>query len=139
VSATRSPQIEQQSIDQLNALTHRLRQAHDRAKDISARHQREIRGKGEPRRAKPVQDNVGSVEKVRVLFEAIRRVDAELSRREKNSAGTPSQAELARHALELKMSGQTSEHPEPGRSASEGMQPKKRKGLRGNEWVNLRA
>lgn len=129
VSATLSPQIEQQSIDQLSALTHRLRQAHRRAKDISAGHQREIRGKGEPRGAKPVQDNAGSVEKVRVLFEAIQRVDAELSRREKNNAGTPSQAELARHALELKMSSQTSEHPDPGRSASEGMQPKKRKEL----------
>ena len=127
VNATRSPGIEQQSIDQLNALTHRLRQAHDRAKDISARHQREIGGKGEPRGAKRVQDNAGSMEKVRVLFEAIQRVDGEISRREKSSAGTPSQAELARHALELKMSSQTSEHPDPGRSASEGMQPKKEK------------
>jgi hypothetical protein len=66
------------------------------------------------------------VEKVRVLFEAIQRVDGELSRREKNSAGTPSQAELSRHAFELKMSSQASEHPDPGRSASQGMRPKER-------------
>jgi hypothetical protein len=129
VNVTHSPEIEQQSIDQLNALTRRLRQAHDRAKDICARHQREIRGKGEPRGAKRVQDNAGSMEKVRVLFEAIQRVDREISRREKSSAGAPSQAELARHALELKMSSQTSEHPDPGRSASDGMQPKKGKEL----------
>ena len=126
VNATFSPEVEQQSIDQLKALTHRLRQAHARAKDISARQQREILGKADPRGAKRVQDNAGSVEKVRVLFEAIQRVDLELSRRD---AGTPSQAELSRHALELKMSSQPSERPDPGRSASEGMHPKKRKEL----------
>jgi hypothetical protein len=129
VDATRSPEIELQSIERLNALMHLLRQAHGRAKDISARQQREILGKAEPRGAKRVQDNAGSVEKVRVLFEAIQRVDAELSRRKTNSAGTPSQADLARHALELKMNNQTGERPDPGRSASEGMQPKKRKEL----------
>jgi hypothetical protein len=100
VSVTRSPKIEQQSIEQLRALTHRLRQAHGRAQDISARQQREIRGKGDPRGAKRVQDK-----------------------------RTPSQAELSRRALELKMSSQTVEHPDPGRSASEGMHPKKRKEL----------
>jgi hypothetical protein len=129
VKATLSPEIEQQSVDQLKALTHRLRHAHARAKDISARQQREMLGKADPRGAKRVQDNAGSVEKVRVLFEAIQRVDGELSRREKNVAGTPSQAELSRHALELKTSSQTGEHPDPGRSASEGMHPKKRKEL----------
>jgi hypothetical protein len=129
VNATHSPNIEPQSIDQLKALTHRLRQAHARAKDISARQQREILGKADPRGAKRVQDNAGSVEKVRVLFEAIQRVDGELSRREKNVAGTPSQVELSRHALKLKMSSQTSERPDPGRSASEGMHPKKRREL----------
>ena len=67
VSVTRSPKIEQQSVEQLRALTHRLRQANGRAKDISTRQQREIRGKGDPRGAKRVQDNTGSLEKVRVL------------------------------------------------------------------------
>ena len=129
VSATLSPEIEQQSMEQLRALTHRLRQAHGRAKDIGARQQREIRGKVDPRGAKRTQDSTGSLEKVRVLFEAIQRVDGELSRREKDDTGTPSQADLARHALELKMSGQINEHPDPGRSASLGMQVKKRQEL----------
>ena len=129
VSVTRSPEIEQQSTEQLEALIHRLRQAHGRAKDISARQQREIRGKGDPRGAKRVQDNTGSLEKVRVLFEALERVDGELSRREEIDKRTPSQAELSRRALELKMSSQTVERPDPGRSASEGMHPKKRKEL----------
>src|SRR5216684_8095632 len=125
VNATLPPEIGQQSIEQLKALTRRLRQAHGRAKDISARQQREIRGKGDPRGAKRVQDNTGSLEKVRVLFEALRRVDGELSRREGLDKKPLSQAELSRRALELKMSSQTVEHPDPGRSASEGMRPKK--------------
>ena len=129
VSGTRSPEIEQQSIEELRALTHRLRQAHGRAKDISMRQQREIRGKGDPRGAKRVQDNTGSLEKVRVLFEALQRVDGELARREGLDKKPLSQAELSRRALELKMSSQTVEHPDPGRSASEGMRPKKRKEL----------
>jgi len=129
VSGTRSPEIEQQSIEELRALTHRLRQAHGRAKDISMRQQREIRGKGNPRGAKRVQDNTGSLEKVRVLFEALQRVDGELARREGLDKKPLSQAELSRRALELKMSSQTVEHPDPGRSASEGMRPKKRKEL----------
>jgi len=129
VSGTRSPEIEQQPIEELRALTHRLRQAHGRAKDISMRQQREIRGKGDPRGAKRVQDNTGSLEKVRVLFEALQRVDGELARREGLDKKSLSQAELSRRALELKMSSQTVEHPDPGRSASEGMRPKKRKEL----------
>ncbi|HLN11356.1 MAG TPA: hypothetical protein VK281_20700 [Xanthobacteraceae bacterium] len=82
VSATRSPAIEQLSKEQLKALLHRLRQAHDRAKDISARQQREIRGKADPRGAKRVQDNTGSRAKVQVLYEAIQRLDGELSHRD---------------------------------------------------------
>jgi hypothetical protein len=64
--------------------------------------------------------------KVQLLFEAIQRVDEELSRRDEINTTTPTQAELSRHALELKLSSQTIQHPDPGRSASEGMRPKKR-------------
>jgi hypothetical protein len=126
VGATRSPNLEQQTSDQLKSLVHRLRQAHSRANDIAARQQREIRGKADPRRASPVKDNAGSLSKVQALFDAIRRVDDELSRREKIETGAPSAADLARHALELKMKSQTNQHPDPGRSASDGMRAKKR-------------
>jgi hypothetical protein len=126
VGDSRSPTIEQLSIEQLKALLHLLRQAHGRAKDMSSRQQREIRGKVDSRGAKRVQDNTGSLEKVQVLFEAIQRVDEELSRRDETNKTTPTQAELSRHALELKLSSQTIQHPDPGRSASEGMRPKKR-------------
>lgn len=126
VGGTRPPEIEQQSKEDLKALLHRLRQAHSRANDIAARQQRELRGKAEPHGARPVKDNVGSAGKAQVLFEAIQRVDKELSRREEIETGKPSPAEFARHALELKMSSETNQHPDPGRSSSNGMRPKKR-------------
>jgi hypothetical protein len=127
VSATRPRAIERLTMAQLKALVHRLRQAHGRAKDISARQQREMRGKAGPRGTKRVRDNTGSKAKVQVLFEAVRRADAELSRREKNQTGTPNQAELSRRALELKLSGQSKQHPSGGRTASQGIRPKARK------------
>ena len=127
VNATREPEIGQLSLEQLKSLGRRLRQAHDRAKDIGARQQREMRGKADPHGAKPVQDNTGTMAKVQVLFEAIQRLDAELSRREQVDTAKPSQAALSRHALELKLGSQTDQHPEPGQSASKGLKTKERR------------
>jgi hypothetical protein len=126
VNLTRPPAIDQQTRDELKALAHRLRQAHSRANDISMRQQREIRGKAEPRGAEPVTDAAGSIGKAQVLFEAVHRVDQELSRREEIETGKPSPAEFARKALELKMSAEAGHHPDPGRTAKSGMRPKKR-------------
>ncbi len=114
-------------MDQLKSLGKRLRQAHGRTKDIAARQQREMRGKADPHGAGPAQDNTGSMAKVQVLFEAIQRLDAELSRREEADTAHPSQADLSRCALEVKLSGQTEHHPNSGRAASEGKQMKERK------------
>ena len=65
-------------------------------------------------------------QKFNVLFEAIQRVDKELSRREE-SARKPTQAELSRHALEQKRSRRTPRYPDAGRTASEGMRPNARR------------
>ena len=78
---TRSPAIEQLTVKELKILNHRLRQAHDRAKAIGARQQREMRGT-DPHSTKRVQDNTGSVAKVQVLFDAIKRVEDALLRRD---------------------------------------------------------
>lgn len=113
VAATKPPEIEQQPKDELRALLHRLRQAHGRATDIAARQQREIRGKAEPHGSRPVKENAGSAAKAQALFEAIQRLDKELSRREETETDKPSQAEFARRALELKMSREANQHPDP--------------------------
>jgi hypothetical protein len=127
VKGSRPPAIEQQTKDELKALAHRLRQAHSRANDIATRQQREMRGKVEPRGAQLATDATGSIAKTQALFDAIRRIDEELSRREEVETGKPSLSELARKALELKMSAQSSaQHPDPGRTAKTGARPKKR-------------
>ena len=141
VNATREPEIRERPLDELKSLAKRLRQAHERAKDIGAHQQREMRGKADPRGAKPAQDNTGTKAKAQVLSEALQRLNAELSRREAEAqdgapkheaeteadTGKQSQAELSRHALELKLSGQTPSHPGAGRTASQGKQMKERK------------
>jgi hypothetical protein len=82
VAATRPPEIERQSVDELKAVARRLREAHDRAKDIGSRQAREMRGKAEPRGASPATDNSGTVAKSQALREALDRVEAELNRRD---------------------------------------------------------
>jgi hypothetical protein len=126
VNATRHPDIEQLSVEQLKVIAQRLRRARDRAKDISAQQKREMRGKADPRGTKATQDNTGTLAKAQVLREAIERVEVELGRRENMTTATPTQVELSRHALELKLSHQTPTRPDPGRSASEGIRPKER-------------
>ena len=114
VNATRHPDIEQLSVEQLKVVAQRLRRARDRAKDISAQQKREMSGKADPRGTKLTQDNTGTLAKAQVLGEAIERVEVELSRRENMTTATPTQAEFSRHALELKLSHQTPTHPDFG-------------------------
>ena len=126
VNATRPTAIEQASDEQLKVLARRLRRARDRAKDIAAGQKREMRGKAHPRGTKPTRDNTGTLAKAQVLGEAIERVEEELSRRENMTTATTTQADLSRHALELKLSHPAPPHPGSERSASEGMKPKER-------------
>lgn len=129
VNATRHPGIEQLSAEQLKIVVQRLRRAYDRSMDIGAQQRREMRGKADPRGAKPTQDNTGTLAKADVLREAIERAQTELGRRENMANATPTQAELSQHALELKLGHQGPAHPDSGRRASEGMKPKKREEL----------
>ena len=126
VTATRPPAIEQASAEQLNALAQRLRRARDATRDMGARQKREMRGKVEPRGTKSSRDNTGTLAKAQLLAEAIERVEEELSRREKLTTATATQADLSRHALELKLSHPAAPHPGSGPSASKGKQSKER-------------
>ena len=64
-----------------------------------------------------------------MLGEAIERIEEELSRRENLAIATTTQADLSRHALELKLSRPAPPHPGSGRTASEGMKSKERQKL----------
>jgi hypothetical protein len=126
VNATRPAAIEQASDEQLKVLAQRLRRSRNRAKDIAAGQKREMRGIADPRRTKPTRDNTGTLAKAQVLGQAIERIEEELSRRENLTTATTTQADLSRHALELKLSHPAPPHPGSGRSASEGMKSKER-------------
>ena len=126
VNTTRPPAIEEASGEQLKVLAQRLRRARDRAKDIATRQKREMRGKAEPRGTKPTRDNAGTLAKAQVLGEAIERIEEELSRRENLTIATTTQADLSRHALELRLSHPAPPHPGSGHSTSEGMKSKER-------------
>ncbi len=126
VTATRPPAINQASDEQLRDLGQRLRRFRDRAKDIAARQKREMRGKADPKGTKRTRDNTGTLAKAQALEEAIERLEEELSRRQNLTTAPTTQADLSRHALELKLSHPASPHPGSGRSASGGMNPKER-------------
>jgi hypothetical protein len=126
VNASRFPAIEQASDEQLKVLAQRLRRARDRAKDIAARQKREMRGKAQPKGTKHTRDNTGTLAKAQVLGEAIERVEEELGRREKLTPATTTQADLSRHALELKLSHPAPLHPGSGPTASKGKKSKER-------------
>jgi hypothetical protein len=51
-------------------------------KRSGTRQAREMRGKAEPRGAKPAKDNLGTVAKAQARREALDRVEAELRRRD---------------------------------------------------------
>ena len=100
VAVTRPPEIERQSVDELKSVARRLREAHDRAKAIGTRQAREMRGKAEPRGATPAKDNSGTVAKAQALRDALDRVEAELSRRERRlklRLAAPSRSPLLPH------------------------------------------
>ncbi len=126
VDGTRPPAIGQASPEELKALQHRLRQAYQRAHDISSRQQREMRGKADAHGAKPATDATGSIIKTDVLMEAIKRIDQEIDRRAESGGGKPSPSEFARKALEMKMAADAGRHPGAGQTAKTGMKPKKR-------------
>src|SRR6476620_8819127 len=117
VEATRPLAIEHASAEQLKVLAQRLSRAPDRAKDIPAGQNPEMRGKADPRRTQPTRDSTGTLAKAQVLGEAIERVEAELSRRENLTIATTTQADLSRHALELKLSHPAPPHLGSGRAA----------------------
>ena len=126
VKDTQSPAIDEKTSEDLKALAHRLRQAHQRAHDIMIRQQREMRGKAEPHGAKAATDAAGSVAKTDALMAAIKRIDQELNRRAESETGKPSPSEFARKALEMRMAAEGGGRPDPGRTAKDGMHVKTR-------------
>lgn len=81
VDQTHHPALRGISDRDLSDLIRRLRERRDRARDVSRRQRREIRGKAAPSGTRPASDNSGTKEKGALLAAALKRANKERARR----------------------------------------------------------
>lgn len=101
VANTRHPALQELSDKDLSHHIKLLRERRDKAQGEIQRRRREMRGKAAPKGAEAATSAAGNSTKQEVLSQAVRRLNAERTRRERMAAQV-SQAELARKALQLK-------------------------------------
>lgn len=123
VTRSHYPDISALARDELGEMAKRLRTYRNKARDVAHQQRREIRGKSDPRGARPARDNSGTEMKRRVLGNALKRANRELARFAA-AERTPRQAEMARRALDLKRANRIVHHPRAGRTAHGGMTAK---------------
>jgi hypothetical protein len=122
VKQTHYPEICSLSKDELAGAARRLRDYRNKARDVARQQRREMRGKAAARGARPAGDNSGTLIKKQIFAGALRRVNRELKRSDKDEQRA-SQSENARRALELKRANRVRHHPSAGRTAKRGMRP----------------
>jgi hypothetical protein len=81
VEKSHHPQVKELSDKDLADLVRKVRERRDRAKTIANQRRREMRGKASPRGAEASSADAGSHLKSQVLAMAMRRLNAERSRR----------------------------------------------------------
>ena len=122
VSKTHHPDITELAGDELGELARRLRDYRNKARDVARQQRREMRGKADPRGARPARDNTGTKMKGQIFTDALQRVNREMGRLEQ-AARRENQGEITRRALALKRANQVRHHPAAGPAGSSGMQP----------------
>lgn len=120
VEKSHHPEIQHLSDAELHDLVKLMRDRRDKAQTDVFRRRREIRGKGVPKGAKPVTGDAGSRTKLAVLAMAMRRVNAEVERRQQLAASMQ-QIENSRRALAMKKKAQTKAADFNTRHAHSGM------------------
>jgi hypothetical protein len=120
VAASRYPNLLELSRPDMVALLGRLREQRDRAQTIGRQQRREMRGKAEPRGVSPARDNSGTVQKLQLLAQAVKRVNKEIARHDE-PAHAPSSAELVRKAFEMRQAARATQHPSAGWTPGRGM------------------
>ncbi len=126
VEASHHPALGALSDKELAELRKLVRERRDRARQIAARQRREMRGKADPRGARPVADDTGSRGKRDVLSAAMQRLNKEVTRREAKAAREALKDSAAR-ALEMRRARDArASRPSAGRTPNEGMRVKTR-------------
>lgn len=121
IAQTHHPALQAVSDEALVDLVARVRERRDRAKTLAKRRRREMRGKAAPRGAEASADDTGSRLKADILAAAMRRLNAEVARRERMQARI-ALVESQRRALA--MASAAAATPEPvanTRTARKGM------------------
>lgn len=122
VHRTHFPQIAELSKDELDRTARLLRDYRNKARDVARQQRREMRGKAQPRGARPASDNTGTSLKKQIFSGALKRVNSERARIEQ-AARKESQSEIMKRALEMKRANRLRRHPRAGRTADHGMRP----------------
>lgn len=99
-----------------------LRERRDRARDVSRRQRRELRGKAAPSGARAATDDSGTREKAGVLAAAVKRVSKESHRRRAAGARNATRAGTRRALAMKQAAGDASANRPASRTAHEGMQ-----------------
>jgi len=120
VAKTHIPIVLDLSDAELGELLKQVREKRKRARDIANRQRREMRGKAERPGAAPARENSGTKQKAAVLAGALKRLNNERERRERNS-GKPEQVRITRKALQLKRAAGKGHSGPSYRTASKGM------------------
>lgn len=102
VARSYHPAVQELDDAELAELVRLVRERRDRAQRLASQRTREIRGKGAPRGATPSTGDAGSKTKVAVLATAMRRLNAEVVRRQEMAASVALVAS-ANRALEMKL------------------------------------
>ncbi len=120
VVKTHIPLVLDLTDSELSELIKQVRSKRKRARDISNRQRREMRGKAERPGAAPARENAGTKHKAAVLAGALKRLNNEKERRDRQSA-RPEQVRIARKALQLKRANGKGHSGPSYRTASRGM------------------
>lgn len=121
VTKTHHPELQSLEDKELANLVKLVRERRDKARGEVQRRKREMRGKAEPKGTSAATSAIGNKIKLEVLATALKRLNAERSRRER-MASQLSQLELSRRAFKDKKSREDNAPSHPNtRRAHEGM------------------
>jgi hypothetical protein len=123
IEASHHPRLGETPDKELHELRKLIRDRRDRARDIAARQRREMRGKADPRGARPAADNTGTRKKRDVLAAAMQRINREATRRETKAARDDMKDSVSR-ALEMRRAKEAQAARFGTRTANEGMRVK---------------
>jgi hypothetical protein len=117
VDHTHQPALKALSDEDFAQTRKLVRELRDRARDISHRQRRQIRGKADASGARPATDDTGSRRKLSILAAAMKRLSAE-DRRRRARVAKEELVALSRGTLSRRRANARGDQPLPGQTAT---------------------